>query len=384
VSATPAASDLPIVDTPTGLTVEWVDAALHGAGWIDARDKVTTVRLSPVGTGQMCDCVRIELGYERVGSEDDRRPRSLVAKLPAADPTSRATAQSLRSYEVEVRFYQELAPTLPVRTPRVVHADIDVATSSFDLLLEDLAPARAGDQLAGCTPADAEVAVDELVRLHAPRWDDPALADLEWLHRDPESGRAFLLMILPGLWDGFRERYADQLAPIALDAGNVLFSHLDRFLADTGAPLTVAHGDFRLDNLLFAPDPAATGLAADGSPGGRSVAVVDWQTALHGSGPQDVAYFIGAGLVPEVRREVEEDLVRRYHRGLGEAGVSGYDWDRCWHDYRRGTWAGMLMAVAASMLVERTERGDQMFMTMAHRHATQISDLDAAVLLTDD
>jgi hypothetical protein len=64
--------------------------------------------------------------------------------------------------------------------------------------------------------------------------------------------------------------------------------------------------------------------------------------------------------------------------------VSGYDWDRCWHDYRRGTWAGMLMAVAASMLVERTARGDQMFMTMAHRHATQISDLDAALLLTDD
>ena len=35
------------------------------------------------------------------------------------------------------------------------------------------------------------------------------------------------------------------------------------------------------------------------------------------------------------------------------------------------------MAVGASMLVERTERGDDMFMAMAHRHAAHAIDLDA-------
>ena len=39
------------------------------------------------------------------------------------------------------------------------------------------------------------------------------------------------------------------------------------------------------------------------------------------------------------------------------------------------------MALAASMLVERTERGDEMFMTMAHRHARHALDLDAPALL---
>ena len=57
--------------------------------------------------------------------------------------------------------------------------------------------------------------------------------------------------------------------------------------------------------------------------------------------------------------------MRRYHDGLVAAGVSGYDWDRCWLDHRRGTWAGLIMAIAASMLVERTDRGDEMFLTMA-------------------
>ena len=40
------------------------------------------------------------------------------------------------------------------------------------------------------------------------------------------------------------------------------------------------------------------------------------------------------------------------------------------------------MAVAASMMVVQTERGDEMFLTMARRHGAQILDLDALELLT--
>jgi hypothetical protein len=40
------------------------------------------------------------------------------------------------------------------------------------------------------------------------------------------------------------------------------------------------------------------------------------------------------------------------------------------------------MAFAASMLVERTERGDQMFLTMARRHAAHVLDLSSHELLT--
>jgi hypothetical protein len=95
-----------------------------------------------------------------------------------------------------------------------------------------------------------------------------------------------------------------------------------------------------------------------------------------------VAYFIGAGLRPEARRAVEDGLVRRYHAGLGAAGVAGYGWEQCWHDYRRGTWSGLVMAVAASMLVARTDRGDQMFLTMADRHARHALDLDALAVIS--
>ena len=208
------------------------------------------------------------------------------------------------------------------------------------------------------------------MKLHAPRWDDPSLAELDWLHRDRATGEMFLLGMLPMLWDGFRDRYADDLGRDVHDAGDALFARLEAYVRGDTQPWTIAHGDYRLDNLLFGP-----------SAGGTPVAVVDWQTVTHGPALSDVAYFIGAGLTADDRRPHEEALVRRYHDALVAAGVTGYDWDRCWHDYRRGTWAGLVMAVAASMLVERTERGDQMFMTMAHRHARHALDLDAAAVL---
>ena len=363
-----AAAELPIADTAEALTPEWLTAALRaGPAGLADDVAVTAIEATPVGTGQMSDSIRLALTYD--GPTD--APSSIIAKIPAADPTSRATGLSLRSYEIEVRFYQELAPRLPMRTPHVLHADIEVSTGRFVLLQEDMAPAQQGDQLAGCTLDQASVAVDELVKLHAPFWGDPALDELDWLHRDPEGNRTFMTMFLPNLWDGFRERYRDQLGTEVHAAGDSLFAALGAYLDPGDTPLTVVHGDYRLDNLLFDP-----------TPGGVPIAVVDWQTCTHGAGLQDVSYFIGAGFASaEERASAEEHLVRRYHDGLLAAGVEGYAWDQCWTDYRRLTYGGLIMALAASMLVEQTERGDEMFMAMAHRHSRHVLDLDAPALL---
>jgi hypothetical protein len=62
--------------------------------------------------------------------------------------------------------------------------------------------------------------------------------------------------------------------------------------------------------------------------------------------------------------------------------VSGYSLEECWDDYRRSSYASLLMAVFASMMVGRTDRGDAMFMAMANRSAQMGADLDAHALLT--
>src|SRR4051812_17750671 len=106
-----ATEDVTIVESADALTPTWLTEALHAAGRLDERTSVAAVEVAAVGTGQMCDSWRLTLTYE--GQHDPEAPATLVAKLPANDPTSRATALALRSYENEVRFYQQLAPDLP-------------------------------------------------------------------------------------------------------------------------------------------------------------------------------------------------------------------------------------------------------------------------------
>lgn len=353
---------LEIADTPQALTPEWLTQVLgdHLDG-VSVIDAATT----PLGTGQMCDSVRISLTYDG----PTRFPATLVAKLPAADETSRNTAMMLRNYVKEVSFYRELVGDLTIRTPHVHYADIDDTGVRFVLLMQDMAPAEQGDQLAGCTPETAQAALGELVGLHAPRWNDEALKTYPWLYVDPEQGRSMSLSMLPMLWSGFQDRYAERLSDEVRTAGPRLFDNIAGYIADAGGPKTVVHGDYRLDNLLLGPRP-------------DDVTVVDWQTIALGTAGADVAYFIGAGLLADSRRDHEDGLVRGYYDALVAAGVRDFTFDELWRDYRRGSWAGVVMAVGASMLVERTDRGDDMFMAMADRHAQHALDLDAVDVLT--
>ena len=50
---------------------------------------------------------------------------------------------------------------------------------------------------------------------------------------------------------------------------------------------------------------------------------------------------------------------------------------------RRQAFFGVMMAIVSSMLVERTERGDEMFMTMLRRHSQHVLDTDALATLPD-
>ena len=67
----------------------------------------------------------------------------------------------------------------------------------------------------------------------------------------------------------------------------------------------------------------------------------------------DVAYFIGAGLLPEARKQHEREIVQSYHEQLVDRGID-YDWNTCWCDYRKATFAGFAVTVVASMMVQPT------------------------------
>ncbi len=233
-------------------------------------------------------------------------------------------------------------------------------------MLEDVAPALQGDQIGGCSVAQARLVMSEMARVHAPVLGDPALAATAWLNQPSPVGQALLSQLLPG----FLERYGDRIEAEHRALCERFVASLDGWLADRRPPLGLVHGDFRLDNLLF---------GEEGSP--KPLTVVDWQTVGWGGAMADAAYFLGGGLTVADRRAHEEELFREYHDALRSQGVDGLALEDCWEQYRRHTFGGVLMAILAPMVVERTERGDEMFMAMIARHAQHAIDLQASDLL---
>lgn len=134
------------------------------------------------GQGFLGDVARVGLELDR---DEAGAPRSLIAKLPTStNRRNRGFAQMNGAYEREIRFYQELAGRAGVRTPRLYYGAFDptpwaehgeavarffarlpfwllhpilrflswlsgFSPNRYVLLLEDLAPARVGDQVAG-------------------------------------------------------------------------------------------------------------------------------------------------------------------------------------------------------------------------------------------
>lgn len=355
-----------IAATVEEIDAAWMTAALRSSGALPT-GRVVGLTVTPVGNGLVGDSFRLTLTYEDAPAS---APASVVGKFAAADPASRASGAAFNLYGREVGFYRELASTVGINTPRTHFARIDPATATFTLVFEDLGPARAGDQLAGCSLADAETALLEAAALHAPRWNDASLKAIDWLI----AGQAIyptIIAALPGVIAAYRERYdgvleADHMALVERLPG---IMPLFQGLAD--GPFTIQHGDFRLDNILF-----------DIQGGDRRMGTLDWQTLAIGPGLTDVSYFLGAGISPELRRANERDLVGRYHDELRRLGVTDYGLDQCWTDYRRTAVHGVFMGVFSAIAVERTDRGDALFLAMTRGACAQALDLDTFDLWT--
>ena len=358
---------MPQIPNEQTIDADWFNQCFQAIG-IDAEVRDFTAQR--VGTGQIGKCIRYTFDYVAASAD---APSSLVGKFPSDDPSSRATGVALQNFLKEVRFYQQLQTRLSIRTPRCYFAEIEGEGPEFFLLLEDLAPAQQGDQLRGCDAQAAAAALSQLVGLHGPSWCDSSLADLTWLYnregRPATATRDLYRAQLPG----FVDRYGAELAGDECRIIQQLGENDDSPLVADGLPdvFSLIHVDYRLDNLLFTSNDA-----------GIDVAAVDWQSITLGSPLSDVAYFIGAGLTSADRAPVEEQLVRGYFDALCASGVTDFQWPECWQAYRYGAFAGFAVTVVASMIVERTERGDRMFTTMAQRHARHALDLHADEFLS--
>lgn len=328
---------LSLPTTTSEITAEWMTEALRGSGTIGPDTSVASVVLDPAaaGVGFMGEIGKVGVVYEGAPTE---APASVIAKFPTASAEVRTMMHPARIYEREHRFYAELAPSSPLRTPAVYHVTCQLADTPDDerymLLMEDLSALTPGDQVGGVTPHQAAVALVALAGHHAAFWNGAGMEDADFVPiiNGPlnQIGGAVYEASLPGFMEAFGDAIKPELTSYVANYASTRGQIIDDLEA---MPHTLVHFDFRADNILFDVDD--------------SVAVVDWQTISQGGGAADVGYFLSQNLSTDDRRANETDLLRAYHDALVSHGVTGYEFEALQADYRVGITCGWVIPVLA-------------------------------------
>ncbi|MGB3626057.1 MAG: phosphotransferase [Henriciella sp.] len=342
------------------IDADWLTAALCEGG-VEA--KVRSFEAGRVGTGQIGDCVRFKLDYATAPPD---APATLVGKFPSEGEQSRATGIQLGNYHREVKFYQLLQPSARISTPRCYFTDVNEDTHNFVLIMSDLAPAEQGDQLAGTSLEETKLVLKEAAKLHSAFWQDETLDQYAWVSGTTHAPNPIQPELVAMLWQGFKARYGDRVSAEAEQIGDLMSTNLDANDEIRSGPRTLIHSDFRPDNMLF-----------DLSNGDKPVTVVDWQSFGYGPGGADVGYFIAGAIDPATRRAHESDLVDLYLSDMAALGADDYDRQVFMRHYVSGAYQHFLTAFFAAMVVNQTERGDNMFFRMLNGAVDLISDHDA-------
>ena len=341
---------------PDQITADWFREQL---GW-----DVTSVEVAEIGAG-----LGVSSAVYRAVLEGADVPDSVVVKLTAVDEAAAFTSTVLGMYRREVAFFDQLAESSPVRVPVGHHGRVSDDGADLVLVMEDLGGHRMSDQTVGMSLEDARRCVDAIADWHA-HW---------WQRTDGlcESGAAVALgdpiypALLPGLFEeGWAKLCASSgcVPPDALQAIGSRFADAIGGLLErlNGDPVTLLHGDFRGDNLMF---------DANGDP-----ILLDFQLVGTGSAAYDLAYFVTASL--DVDADAEQELFRRWIERLVEAGVEEADLDGVWDQYRRAALFCLVYPGVASRGMDLDEpRQQALANTMMRRMARAAYDLDLAAML---
>jgi len=347
------------------LTPSWLTSALRARFGEGVQVASASRQYLGRGNGVIGRLFRVHLQYDGTV----RGPASVIVKLPAAAGPIRDLALRFDLYAREATFYSSIAAAAGLPVPDLFHVEADEG-GGLALVIEDLAPATAGDLLAGCTLEALEQLIEPIAAFHARWWGDPELDRLDWIPL-PNDETTLDVAAASGAdaWTTFSDRYGAHLPPPVTALGDQLsrdHTVLDRLSAP---PRTLLHGDLRINNVMFDRH-------------GDLRAVIDWQTSLRGRAPLDIARLFVANLHPDDRRVAERRLLPLYHRALRRHGVRGYAYDDCWLDYRLGVINLFGQTVILSALLDiDAEVGDEVGPVTGTRLVLALIDLDLAKLI---
>jgi hypothetical protein len=353
------------------LSLEWLAASFAAAGVV-GRLRGFRVEQLATGVGLVAHLERLHLDWEEDAPGDRERanfgPRSVIAKQPALSDSTRMLGVRLRMYEREAKFYERVAQLSPLATPAVFGARFDPKSHHFIIVLQELG-GRFVDQTTGCTISEAESLVDAVAGHHARFWNCADVTGETWIPRLADHPYPVLVAALfARSWARADNLFAGSLNDAARIVGGALVSRLSSVMARLSEPpLTLCHGDFRVDNVCF---------DQNGRPW-----VFDWQLPDFSKGPRDLGYLLSQSVAAETMAGRHKELVARYLEALGRGGIDDYGFSEAFDDYRFAVaFSFIFPVIAAASLTHFGDRHLAVCQSAIARAAAALDELDVPAL----
>jgi hypothetical protein len=348
---------------PDQADAEWLTEVLREAGAL--RDGCVATVGRDCQSSNWSRSVWLQARYEEGASGE--RPHSLLLKI-CADAAESFGPSEFHYYTRDYRGY----PAAPL--VRCYDAAYQPAPRAYHLLLADLRATHAdGFQVAPSLEL-GRASADALGRLHARYWGVAGLAELGLGLATPEELQAYFSHIDPGL-EPLLEDLGEALPPARRELLRRIFGEHPRLLharLRDERGFTLVHGDLNPGNLLWPRQGAEPVYLIDRQP-------FDW-SLQRWLGVSDLARLMIIPWAPELRREWQLPVLRRYQEVLGRAGVE-LPWPLLLADYRLAALESVQIAVewCADPATRVEKRG--LWEWMLGRALEAVDDLDCAALL---
>lgn len=351
-----SAHSLPLVAEE--LTVDWLNEVLRPVMG-DAQIDDFEATIIGVGEGFLGQLARLKLFLD---CEYSNAPQTIIAKFASTKPETREFARQQNYYAREIGFYRDIGQEVGIPVPQCYFCAHIGASNHFVILLQDLAPAVASDQVEGTGVEDSKQVIETFATLHAKWWNSERLKSYDWAQpmfnaMPIAKGLEMLKRSIAkaeetGCFDQYPEmkRLMYLLPPIC------------KMEPPPPFPFTLSHGDCRSDNIFY-PTEA-----------GGEFGVIDWQLAGMGQPMTDIARWLVQSISIDQRRETELDLLQLYHQKLLEEGVTGYSYKTMMQEYKLNL---VVMLFMFSMGLDDIDQTPQRAQALFHQ---MYSRLDAALV----
>mmetsp|Transcript_2671 Transcript_2671/g.6273 ORF Transcript_2671/g.6273 Transcript_2671/m.6273 type:complete len:411 (+) Transcript_2671:308-1540(+) len=257
------------------------------------------------------------------GSDPDETLHYIVKRPPPLNSDTRQVSNLQRWGERECRFYTELAPLTPCRTPQCALASMRNG-GNYVLVLEELMSTEwsTHHESQGLNVDQAAAALESIGTVHKYFRGNPEL-DRSWLPVLPVQLPLVPILVdhLKKVWPIVKDLHHEDIPEEIVDKVDDLAQHYEELSNRiAAAPRTLLHGDFRAENMRFRSSSSASGIGtATGSDMPQEVAVFDWAMCSKGNGVYDFVYLLSLSLSAENRRAWEPKLTKIYCDAAGIA-----------------------------------------------------------------